>query len=282
LKNRLLLPLAGIGAVACLAMVMAGSAGAAPRYSCSGTFASPGTLAGTYSNVVIRGVCGVTGTTTITGNLVIARGSTLAAVFAGADLSVHGNTHVQRDGTVIAGCDPVHSTCIDDPSGSSSTSILGNLIETQPLGVVIHDSSIGGNVVSAGGGGGVTCDPSGVFEQFGSPVYSDFAHTQITGNITVTGDRSCWLGIDHDQIGGSVHLQNNQFADPDAIEVIDNTIGSNIVCRQNSMVWDSADLAEDSLYPRAYEPNTVGGIRVGQCVVAPPIDSPTGVSPGPF
>lgn len=279
---RLVLSSAGICAAVALVLVMASAAGAARRSTCSGTFDSPGSLSGTYTNVVVRGVCGVTGTTTITGNLVIARGSTLAAVFAGADLSVHGNVHVKRDGTVLAGCDPVHSTCVDDESGSSTTSISGNLIETRPLGVVIHDSTIGGNIVSAGGGGGFTCDPNGVFEQFGSPVYSDFAHTNIAGNITVTGYTSCWLGIDHDQIGGSVHLLHNRLADPEAIEVIDNTIGSNIVCRKNSMAWDSADLAEDSLYPRAYEPNTVGGIRVGQCVVAPPIDSPTGVSPGPF
>ena len=64
--------------------------------------------------------------------------------------------------------------------------------------------------------------------------------------------------------------------------MLDNSIGGNIVCHQNSMMWDSADLVEDSLYPRQWEPNTVGGQRVGQCVVAPPIDSPFGVSPGAF
>jgi hypothetical protein len=282
LKLRLSLSLVGAGVVVSLALIMASVAGAAPRSSCSGTFDSPGTLSGTYSNVVIRGVCGVTGTTTIKGNLVLARGSTLAAVFAGADLSVHGNVHVKRDGTLLAGCDPVNSTCIDDPTGSSSTSIAGNLIETRPLGAVIHDSSIGGNVVSSGGGGGVTCEPSGVFAQFGAPVFSAYESSHIAGNIRVTGYRSCWLGINHDHIGGSVHLLHNRLADPDAIEVLDNTIGSNIVCRRNSMTWDSADTVEGQLYPRAYEPNTVGGIRVGQCVVAPPIDSPTGVSPGPF
>ena len=281
MKKQLYAAVFAASLFALLALLTAGGAAAAPRSVCSGTFASPGSLSGTYSKVEVRGVCGVFGTTT-TDNLVIAPGATLAALFAGADLSVHGNVHVKHGGTILAGCDPVNSTCVDDPNGSSTTSIAGNLIETRPLGVVIHDSSIGGNVVSSGGGGGVTCEPSGVFEQIGSPVYSDFAHSAIAGNITIAGYRSCWLGIDHDQIGGSVHLLHDNLADPDAIEVLDNTIGSNIVCRQNSMVWDSADTVEDSLYPRAWEPNTIGGIRVGQCVVAPPIDSPTGQSPGPF
>jgi hypothetical protein len=43
----------------------------------------------------------------------------------------------------------------------------------------------------------------------------------------------------------------------------------------------SADIAEDSLNPRQYEPNTVGGTRVGQCVTAPPTMQ-GGTSPGPF
>lgn len=279
---RLAVSLAGICAAAALVMVMASAAGAAPRSTCSGTFDSPGTLSGTYSNVVVRGVCGVTGTTTIKGYLVVARGSTLVALFSGADLSVHGNVHVKRHGTLLAGCDPVNGPCIDDPTGSNSIAFARNLVETRPLGAVIQDSTIGGNVVSSGGGGGVTCEPSGVFAQFGSPVYSTYEHSHIAGNIRIAGYGSCWLGINHDQIGGSVRLLHNRLADPDAIEVLDNTIGRNIVCRKNSMTWDSADTVEDQLYPREWEPNTVGGIRVGQCVVAPPIDSPTGVSPGPF
>jgi hypothetical protein len=76
-------------------------------------------------------------------------------------------------------------------------------------------------------------------------------------------------------------LNQDQLLDPDGAEVISNTVAGNLVCHQNSMVWDSADLS-DNLYPRLWEPNTVGGTRVGQCVMAPPIDSPSGVSPGAF
>jgi hypothetical protein len=73
---------------------------------------------------------------------------------------------------------------------------------------------------------------------------------------------------------------NNQLADPDAIEILDNDIAGNIVCEQNSMMWDSADITE-ALYPRLWEPNRVSGKRVGECVVAPPLTL-DGTSPGAF
>jgi hypothetical protein len=281
MKLRLLLSSVAVGGLIAAGLGVAGSAVAAPPQTCSGTFDSPGMLSGSYSNVVVSGFCGVSGPTTISGHLVLRPNSTLAAVFAGANLTVNGNVDVQRGATLLAGCNPFGFTCIDNEAGFSSTHITGNLIQTQALGVVLHGDTIDGNVVENGGGGGVNCDPSGVFVAFDSPVFSVYDGSRIGGNITVTGRQSCWLGIAHSQIGGSVHLLHNQLADPDAIEVIDNSIGGNIVCEQNSMVWDSADITE-ALYPRDWEPNTVGGTRVGQCVVAPPIDSPEGVSPGAF
>ena len=63
---------------------------------------------------------------------------------------------------------------------------------------------------------------------------------------------------------------DNQFADPDAIEILANRIGRNLNCRGNSMVWNSADLTEGELFPRLPEPNTVGGQRLGQCILASP------------
>jgi len=270
-----------MGLLTALILASAGPAAAARPETCSGTFDSPGFLSGSYGNVTINGVCGVSGTTDISGHLILRPDSTLVAAFSGADLTVSGHVSVKAGATLIAGCDPEQSQCFDDPSGSATTTITGNLVATQPLGVIVHDSTIGGNVTQVGGGGGVNCDPSGVFTQFDSPVFTTYSDSHVGGHLTISGDRSCWLGITRVDIGGSVHLLDNQLADPDAIEVLANTIGGNIVCRQNSMVWDSADIGE-SLYPRLWEPNSVSGHRVGQCVVAPPIDSPTGVSPGAF
>jgi hypothetical protein len=122
--------------------------------------------------------------------------------------------------------------------------------------------------------------PSGVFTLLDSPVFSVLEGSQIGGNVTITGLTSCWLGITHSHIDGSVHLINNQLVDPDAVEILDNTIGGSIVCQQNSMMWDSADITEE-LYPRLWEPNTIGGTRFGQCVIAPALTQ-GGTSPGPF
>lgn len=281
MKRGVLLWLGALVALLATVLVAAASAGAAPPQACSGSFDSPGSLAGSYSNVVVSGFCAVTGSTTISGHLTLKPGSTLAALFAGANLTVNGNVDVQSGATLLAGCNPFGFTCIDNENGFSSTHITGNLIQTQPLGVVLHGVTIDGNVVENGGGGGVNCDPTGVFTAFGSPVFSVYDGSHIGGNVTITGRQSCWLGIAHSTIGGSVTLLNNQLADSDAIEVLDNTIGRNIVCQQNSMVWDSLDPTEN-LYPRVWQPNTVGGRRIGQCVVAPPIDSPGGASPGAF
>jgi hypothetical protein len=259
MKIRLLLSLAaGVGLIAAL-LLSASSAGAAPPQTCSGTADSPGDLAGMYAgNVVVSGFCSGGGPATVNGNLMLAPGSALID-FAG--LTVNRNVIVQ--------------------SGATLFHFAGNLVASQPLGVVLHGVNVDGNINESGGGGGFTCDPVGIFAAFESPVFSVYEGGHLGGSITITGLTSCWLGITHSKIDGGVHLLGNQLADPDAIEVLDNSIGGNIVCQQNSMMWDSADIT-DALFPRLWEPNTVGGQRVGQCVIAPPTDSPSGVSPGPF
>jgi hypothetical protein len=288
----------GAGALAlAVGAATAVPAAAAPGPSCSGDLsnipASVGVLAGTYTgNVRIGGACAVVaGPTVINGNLTVQAGSTLLAAFASGSLTVNGNVLVQDGGTLILGCIPTSFPCFDDqgevPSLSSHGSVSGNLVATQPLGVIVHNTDIGGSVTETGGGGGVNCGPPdgpplpGIFGVIGFPVYSDYEDNSIGGNLNVIGLQTCWLGMARDQVGGSMVVVGNQLADPDGAEVISNTIAGSLVCHQNSMVWDSADLS-DNLYPRLWEPNTVNGQRVGQCVAAPPIDGPGGVSPGAF
>jgi hypothetical protein len=281
------------GALAALAV--GGTAAAAPPQTCSGTADSPGILAGTYSSkVLVSGVCFVNGgAALVKGNLTLLPGSALIAAFAlndqtgsgSSSLTVWGNIDVQRGATLIMGCIPSSFGCFDDPDQSNPTlssadRVSGNLTETQPLGVIVHNSTIGGNVTEVGGGGGLTCDPSGVFAVFGSPVYSDYEDSTVGGNLNVSGLTTCWLGMARDQIGGSMHVVNDRAADPDAVEILSNQIGGNLICLKNSMAWDSFDLG-DSLYPRGWAPNTVNGNRIGQCVTAPPL-TPGGASPGAF
>jgi len=257
-------------------LLTAGAASAAPPHRCSGSLDNPGVLSGTYrTKVVVSGFCTTVGPTTVVGNLFVQRGSALIA----DDFTVTGDVHVQVGATLVGG--PTEEGDESGPPPPPSFHVGGNLIATRPLGVVLHGSDIAGNVVENGGGGGFTCDPSGIFAAFDSPVFSVIGEgSHVGGNVKISGLTSCWLGLTHSQIDGSVHVLHNNLADPDAIEILDNDIGGNIVCEQNSMMWDSADITE-ALYPRFWEPDRVAGRRVGQCVVAPPL-TPGGTSPGAF
>lgn len=275
--------------------VGAGSAAAAPKV-CSGSPTSPGVLAGVYAgNVTIEGACVVNaGPTTVRGNLTVTPGSALVAAFALNDhtghgtsnLNVAGNLQIGSGATAVIGCEAAHFACIDDsqsaPTLSSHDSIAGNLNEQAPLGVVVHSTTINGNVTEVGGGGGATCEPMGVFALFHSPVYSDYEDMTIAGNLSIGNLTSCWLGIARVHVSGNVHILEDHLADPDAVEILASRISGNLVCEGNSGMWDSADLAENELYPRAPEPNTVTGNRVGQCVLASPATEGGPLGPGPF
>jgi hypothetical protein len=297
LPRRLSLLLGAVGlALGMLAASASGAAADRPS-NCSGTFESPGVLAGTYtSNVTVEGACVVNaGPALIEGNLTVSPGAVLLAAFAehSSNLTVQGNLQVQRGATLILGCEPQSAyPCLDNPALSSGGSVSGNLSEQQPLGVVVHSSTIDGNVQEVGGGGGFTCSNKGPtvggFPVFGAafgglPVYSGYEDSTVNGNLDVVGLTSCWLGVARAQVGGNVDMIHNQLADPDAIEIISNQISGNLLCQQNSQVWDSVEhVPGGELFPRDSMPNTVSGHRVGQCVLASPETEGGPSGPGAF
>jgi hypothetical protein len=288
----------GMSGTALIVMTMSASpAAAAGPHVCAGTVAAPGVLAGKYSsNVVVQGACAANaGAAIVSGNLTVRPGAALVAAFAlndqtgtgSSSLTVRGNLEIQNGAAMILGCDPQSFPCIDDPHPESPTlasaaHVSGNLIEQQPLGVVVHNTTIDGNVVESGGGGGPTCEPSGVFALFGSPVYSDYEDSSVRGNLSVSGLSSCWLGVARVHVSGNLSMINDQLADPDAIEIISNRISGNLICQQNSQAWDSTEASESGLYPRAPKPNIVLGHRVGQCLLASPASEGGPSGPGPF
>lgn len=293
---KLRLCLAGVIFVALAALMPGGAMAGAGVQTCSGTSDSPGVLSGNYaSNVVVNGACEVNaGPAVVKGNLTITPGSALIAAFAlndekgsgSSSLTVGGNLNVKSGGTLIMGCLPTSFPCLDDPSQdnptlSSADIVSGNLTENGPLGVIVHDSTIDGNVTENGGGGGLTCDPTGIFAVFDSPAYSDYEDTTVGGNLGVSGLTSCWLGMARDNVGGSMRVLNDNLADPDAVEILSNTITGNLLCHGNSMVWDSLDLT-DALFPRLPLPNTVTGHRIGQCLLSSPTTDGGPSGPGPF
>ncbi|HLX20341.1 MAG TPA: hypothetical protein VKR23_09320 [Gaiellaceae bacterium] len=283
----------GVAAFAVAAFMVAmgaAPAGADPTTVCSGTLQAPGTLVGTISgNVTISGACAVdAGRAVVTGDLEVSRGSTLVAAFGSHDsnLTVGGNFIVDDGATAVIGCNPVSSPCVDDnpehPILTSSDSIKGNFTATGALGVIVHNTAIVGSVFQQGGGGGFTCNSSpGVFTLFQSPVFSTFEDGSVGGSVIVSGVSSCWMGMARMHVGGNVFYSHNRLADPDAIEIVLNTIQGNLSCQSNSMTWDSGDLT-NNLYPRAPQPNTVVGTRSGQCVLASPAVQGGPPGPGPF
>ena len=104
---------------------------AAGATTCSGTQASPATLAGgTYSSVSVTGVCAVdAGQVVVTGNVTVS-GSNAALVAAFArnksgpgtsGLTVHGSVLVGTGATVFLGCFASSSPCNDDPNPNAPT-----------------------------------------------------------------------------------------------------------------------------------------------------------------
>jgi hypothetical protein len=287
MPGRRLVLLAGLSALAFL-LVPVGGASAAAQHTCSGTPQNPGVLSGTYNaDVVVQGFCAVpAGPAVINGNLTVNGASTLIAAFGNSDLTVNGNITVWVQGTAILGCDPQSFACLDDPDQNNPTmfaalTVSGSIKEQQPLGVVIHNATIGGDVNETGGGGGLTCDPQGIFALLGPPAYSTIEDSTVSGSVTVSRMRGCWLGLIRLEVGRNMVVQSNLFADPDAIEINANHISGNLMCSGNSMVWDSGDPGE-GLFPRAPAPNTVDGGRFGQCVLSSPLEPEGPRGPGPF
>jgi hypothetical protein len=300
-------------AVAAGALLAGGAvtAGAAGPHVCTGTLHKPGVLKGNYPHgVVVKGACAVkAGKARVIGTVTVTKGSVLAAAYGRhhASLTVIGNLLVDRGATVVLGCkvNPNGSgfACIDDPNPkhptlTSHATISGNIVARSPLAVIVHNSSIAGNINQSGGGGGLSCAPAktGPFALFKSPVYSDYEDSSVRGSVTISNVSSCWLGLVRDGIRKSLTVTGNQMGDPDAIEILANHIRNNLACRRNGHpasasppgdqpVWDSADLPTNPpgvLYPRIAQPNTVGGKRSGQCVLASPATQGGPLGPGPF
>ena len=266
--------------------------------------------AGTYSSVDVIGFCFVNaGDVTVTGNVTVEPGAALVATYANNDdgnpaagpssgLTVQGNLLVDSGATAILGCEYFEFPCADDPGLPSSPTLSaavtvgGSIEETNALGVVMHNSMIGGDVVQNGGGGGLGCTSTGIFTDksvfgFESPPYSDYEDSTIGGNFRVTGVGSCYFGAIRNHIGGSFTYSDNTFVDPDASENLTNTVGGNLLCTNNSPAVQYGDSSESPTTPPP-APNIVGGFATGECAfgVQQPSPAPSGTlmsisQPGP-
>jgi len=284
-----------IGGVLAATPVTPAGAAVTGTTTCSGTPSAPGVLTGTHGAVVVKGACEVNaGAAVVNGDLTLSPGSALLAAFALNDqtgsgtssLAVTGNVLVRAGATLLMGCNPANFACLDDPNQSNPTLSMHptvglDLRSNQPLGVIVHNFSVGGDVIQTGGGGGVNCKPQGVFKLFQSPVYSTYEVGTVGGDIRISSVHSCWMGVVEMHVGNTVVMYQNKLADPDAIEILSNNITGNLICRGNSRTWDNGDIGPN-LFPRQPEPNTIGRNRKGQCVLSSPNTKTDKPGPGPF
>ena len=280
-----------IGGLLAAGTVTAAGATVSGTVTCKGSLSSPGVLVGTInSNVVVKGLCAVpAGPAVVTGDVTVSAGSVLVAAFGlhNSSLTVQGNVYVRAGATALLGCNPANFACLDDPHQShptlSSHFTAGlDLRSNGALGVVVHNFTVGGDVIQTAGGGGRNCTPQGIFKLHGSPVYSAYEVGTVGGDVRISSVQSCWMGVVQLHVGNTVVFHFNKFADPDAIEILANNITGNLICRGNSRVWNSAEASMSHLFPRIPQPNTVGRNRKGQCVLASPTKPGGPLGPGPF
>lgn len=240
-------------ALASLAFAVTSAVAARPgSATCSG-----GTIAaGTYNTLRVTGVCMFGGgTVTVKHNLVVAAGASLNDHAGSAPTTVHvgGNVVVGKGGIVGLGT--------YDPAAPHDTVVDGNVIANQPLSLYISFATIHGNLISNGGGGGVT----GEFRNYPTK------DNTIDGNAVIQGWTGGWIGFIRNHVGGNVIFSKNKSVinglvkppvpgqvDSDSSEVMTNVIGRNLVCQGNT---PKAQVNPDD----GGQPNTVGGHKIGQC-----------------
>lgn len=269
--------LASLGLVGALfggivAPVAAASNASAGSTACGGSVVSPGILgSGTYGSVTVTGFCYVPPGSTI----VISSGLTVTSAgfldasglfdqFFGVpaptcdrSMTIRGGATVWPGGSLILG-DGEGSGCVPN----THTVVNGGLNANGAIDLVIHGVVVNGGLSSIGGGDHGPCDfgaPTG-------PTYLAVEDSQINGGATIAGYNACWLGFARNHIDGRVTLMNNVLDDPDAMEIITNTVNGGLACSGNSPAPKASVEGATPSDPRIPLPNTVTGRETGQCV----------------
>jgi hypothetical protein len=212
---------------------------------------------------------------TITGNMYVADGANLTVsrtltVAPGACLDAFslGTVHVGQDvlvqsgATLALGCapgangPPPTAPCFFQ---TTNDTVGGSIIGNGPLTMYLTAVKVGGSVISNGGGPGVQ-----------NPVISfPVKNMSIGGNLVLQGWHGAWIGALRNRVGGSVTISNNvgsrvgESGTLDSTEVVDNTVGGNLVCQNNAPPAQFGDALEDPLNGNGF--NRVGGKAIGEC-----------------
>jgi hypothetical protein len=255
MKLRLLV--GGVCLVVALA-VSVGPAAADPTAGppiCAGPASGVMPISGKYRNLTITGERYVPSGTVlkVRRDLTIAPGSCLDAFTLGT-VTVGGNVRVAPAATLALGCTPGSlGPPLDQPPCDGRTTndtVGGSIFAWKALTMYLDGDTIGGSVFSFGGGPGLA--PDAPFVNF--PVKDN----TVDGNVVIWGWHGGWAGVIRNTVGGNVIFsQNVSVQDPDAMEVVTNTIARNLICFGNSPAVQVGDSGGS--------PNNVGGKKIGQC-----------------
>jgi hypothetical protein len=254
--------------VALLAMALPGSA--LGRNPGAGTCSSGTMHAGTYSGFTVTGTCNIAygASVQINGDLTVADGASLndhgAEAWQHAQMHITGNVHVGKGAVLGLGW--------NSPQGEGTLgpdTVGGSIVAYQPRALQLGGVTVGGNVIS--NGGGVLSASIADFRNF--PVKDNAIH----GDLIIQGWRGGWIGLIRNDVGGNVIFANNVSlsnpetgpgTDEDSSEVmgtaipglfsIPQSIGGNLICHGNvpAAHVNPVDFGDY---------NHVGGKAIGEC-----------------
>jgi hypothetical protein len=221
-----------------LVLGVGGSALGAPPETCSS-----GAITGTHGSITVTGTCTFSGTTvTINGDLRVAKGAILND-HAGSStiVTITGNVKVDKGAVLGLGYGPEEAT---------PAFVGGSLHANDALTLYLGHVTVGGNLISNGGGA-----PDRNF-----PIKDN----TIGGNLILQGWSGLWMGSIRNNVGGNVNVSKNTAFDTsevpgiDSTEVQTNVIAGNLICHHNTPA------AQVNILDGG-EPNTVGGNSVREC-----------------
>jgi hypothetical protein len=249
MRLRLLLGLCTVVAVLALPAV----AGADP-FTGPPICATAGTaVSGTYHHLAISGDAYVPAgeTLTVRDNLKIRRDGCLDAFTLGT-VTVGRNILVNKGAVLALGCTPESIGPGAPCNGQTTNDTVGrNIIGHHPLTMYLDGNTIGGSVISIGGGPGL-----GEYAPFLNFPIKD---NTIGKNLIVKFWKGGWSGAIRNDVGGNlIWSHNKSVLDPDSNEVQTNTVGRNLSC------WGNSPKAQINAADGGM-PNIVGGHKLGQC-----------------
>ncbi len=249
MRLRLLLGLCTVVAVLALpAIASADPFTGPPICATAGTAVS-----GTYHHLAISGDAYVPAgeTLTVRDNLKIRRGGCLDAFTLGT-VTVGRNILVNKGAVLALGCTPDSIGPGEPCNGQTTNDTVGrNIIGHHPLTMYLDGNTVGGSVISIGGGPGLS--------EYAPFLNFPIKDNTIGKNLIVKFWRGGWAGAIRNDVGGNlIWSHNKSVLDPDSNEVQTNMVGGNLSC------WGNSPKAQVNAGDGG-QPNIVGGHKLGQC-----------------